>query len=177
GHAIATIALAAASRVIDSERVKTALGDALAYVEQHRNTYGVWRYQPNDNDQDTSVSAWCTLALAAGTEAGLTVPENPRKAMAIWLDSVTGPTTGRAGHHKRGQGSSRLVNAIAAFPPSRGETLTAASLLCRQAIGQRETDVPTMPMARDLVLAKAPVWEPAQGDVDYYGWFFGSEAT
>jgi hypothetical protein len=176
GHAIATIALAAASRVIDSERVKTALGNALTYVDYHRNTYGVWRYLPRDNDGDTSVSVWCMLALTAGAETGLTMPEAPQKAMAVWLDSVTDPATGSAGYQKRGEGSSRTIQAIEKFPKSRGETLTAAALLCRQALGHQERDVPTMPKARDLVLAKAPVWEPAKGDVDYIGWYFGSEA-
>jgi hypothetical protein len=175
-HAIATIGLAAASRVLDSARVKTALGDALAYLEYHRNVFGVWRYGPKDNDGDTSVSTWCTLANAAGSEAGATVSEQPLKAMAVWLDSVTDPTNGRAGYTRRGEGSSRLVTALAAFPNDRVETITAAALLCRQALGQREGDVPTMTMARDLVLAKAPVWEPAQGVVDYIGWYFGSEA-
>src|SRR5262249_4472903 len=135
---------------------------------------GVWRYGPRDNDGDTSVSAWCTLALTAGSEAGATVPKEPLQAMGIWLDSVTDPTTGRTGYQKRGEGSSRLVQAIDKFPASRGETLTAAALLCRQALGQQERDVPTMTRARDRVLEKAPVWE--QGTIDYCGWFFGSEA-
>jgi hypothetical protein len=38
----------------------------LDYLEKHRNPYSAWRYQPRDNDNDTSVTAWAMSAYVTG---------------------------------------------------------------------------------------------------------------
>jgi hypothetical protein len=175
GHSIGTMALAAAVIATDCKPAKEALGPALDYLAWCRNPFGVWRYMPRNGDNDTSVSVWCTLACAAGNQAGEKTDPAGAKAMAVWLDSVTG-ADGRTGYQKRGEGSSRTMQALAKFPADRCETLTAAALLCREALGQSEDQVPTWRPAREVLLRCAPKWDPEHGCVDYLGWFFGTEA-
>ena len=46
---------------------------AINYLERHRNPYGVWRYQPRDGDNDTSVTGWCVLAYKSARDFDLEV--------------------------------------------------------------------------------------------------------
>ena len=64
------------------------------------------------------------------------------------------------------------------FPPERAETLTAAGLMCRQALGQTVEAMPAAVLkAKDRLLDKPPQWAPDEGRIDHCYWFFGTEAT
>lgn len=175
GHAIATFALCAATAATDSGEARTAAEKALGYLETHRNPFAVWRYQPRDNDNDSSVTTWALMALLAGQEVGLPAPERALASVATWFDQVTDPT-GRAGYTRQGEPSSRNVRNASLFPPIHGEAMTAAALWCRRGLGQDADAVPAIPAGAKLLAKKPPVWEPAEGKVDYCYWLFGTEA-
>ena len=83
---------------------------------------------------------------------------------------------GRTGYTRAGEHSSRNMRNAKRFPPQHGEAMTAAGLWCRQALGETLDEDSQLPLGVDLLLAKPPVWEPADGKVDLCYWFFGSEA-
>ena len=95
-HGFCTLALAEAYGVVDDALVwgtegrgeHPTIGEALELAvgclitSQNNNPHGAWRYQPNTQDQDTSVSGACLVALLAARNAGIEVPdENMKKAL------------------------------------------------------------------------------------------------
>jgi hypothetical protein len=174
-HAIATMGLAAAAAATGSAEATEAVRGGIAYLERHRNPYSVWRYQPRDNDNDSSVTTWATLGCLAARELGLTVADAALGCASIWFDQVTGDD-GRAGYTRAGQPSSRRVDNANRFPPEHGEAMTGAALWCRQALGEDVTPDSKLAAGVALLLAKPPVWQPDAGKVDLCYWFFAAEA-
>jgi len=136
----------------------------------------VWRYQPKDNDSDTSITGWMVQALLSGKEFALKVDENAFAAAKLWFDNVTDPVTGAAGYQKRGEGSSRHVELVDKFPVAKTESLTAVVLMCRILMHDTPKEVPTMDKATETIIKKAPVWNTNDGSIDMYYWYYGSYA-
>ena len=175
-HAIAACAMCEAYGLSDEQQLKACAQKGLDYLEAHRNPYAVWRYQPRDNDNDTSVTSWCLMALKSGQFFGLEVNKNALELGLTYLDQVTTPD-GRHGYTKQGENSSRMPGQHAArFPVDRTETLTAAGLFCRFFLGQDPKDKPIMKAAADLLLKKPPRWNERAGTIDHYYWYYGTYA-
>ena len=173
-HAIATFALCEAYGLSGHETLKPCAQKAIDYLESHRNPYSVWRYQPRDNDNDTSVTTWAVLALESGKFFGLQVNQDALKLAAQWYDQVTSPD-GRSGYTKQGEGSSRLQGDHGTrFPVEHGETMTAAALFARFCLGQSPEQTPILKASADLLASKPPKWAP--GHVDAVYWYFGTYA-
>ena len=146
-HAIATLALLAVHRedagaslklAADSKAAVAALSlaprlqSALDFIKRGRNPYRVWRYEvPPAGDNDTSITAWMTLAHAAGKAQGLEVDRHATEAIIGWMDDMTEEGTGRVGYDESGSASSRVPGANVQFDVTDAETLTAAGLMCR----------------------------------------------
>jgi len=172
-HAIGMLGLLAAAAATDDKAARDAAGKAADYLGQHRNPFGVWRYSPRDGDGDSSVTTWCALAYAAARDLGLKVDDNAFRCTRVWFNAVTG-ADGRTGYTKAGEGSSRAVGKVLAFPPNLNETLTAAGMLCGLALDDVQPKVNGRSVA--VVVEKEPLWQPETGNVDYCCWFFGGEA-
>jgi hypothetical protein len=136
----------------------------------------VWRYYPQDGDNDTSLTGWMVLALKSAKDFGLTVDQNALKYSLLWLDEVTDPATGQAGYTRRGEGSSRREGMQDRFPSAKTEALTGVALLCRFFLGEDPKTQPLMHLAADRLLKKPPVWDEAAGTIDMYGWYYSSYA-
>jgi hypothetical protein len=175
-HAIATLALCEAYGLSDHARLRKPAQNAINFIVQARNPYGVWRYEPRGADGDTSVTAWMVQALLSAKEFGLLVDDAALKSATVWFDSVTDTATGAAGYTKLGEGSSRPVGKLNKFPSTRSEALTAAVLLCRYLMNQEPKEVPTMTLAAETMLKKPPVWNEADGSIDMYYWYYASYA-
>ncbi|GDY03351.1 hypothetical protein LBMAG49_26800 [Planctomycetota bacterium] len=176
-HAIATLAVCESYGLSDNYRpLKSVAQKALNYIAQARNTYGVWRYQPKDNDNDTSISGWMIQALLSGKEFKLAVDDSAFSAAKLWFDSVTDPVTGSSGYQKRGEGSSRPVELVDKFPAAKTESLTAVVLLCRCLMHESPKESPTMDKATDTIMKKTPIWNTTDGSIDMYYWYYGSYA-
>ncbi len=177
GHAIATLALVEAYGLSDIKMLRKYAQSAINYLEAHRNPYGVWRYQPRDNDNDTSVTGWCLMAYKSAQDFKLEVNEQAFVIARTWLDQITDPATGRAGYTRRGEPSSRNAGDHAErFPSDRGEAMTAVALLSRFFLGQRPSETPVMIKGADLIAAKKPEWNEDNGAIDHYYWYFGTYA-
>lgn len=102
-HGFGTLALAEAYGAVNESLLWTgedvgkqrSLGEALELAvrciieSQNKNPYGGWRYTPDAQDADVSVSGANIVALLAARNAGIEVPdENMNKAMKMLEDST-----------------------------------------------------------------------------------------
>ncbi|MBL8756159.1 MAG: terpene cyclase/mutase family protein, partial [Planctomycetes bacterium] len=175
-HAIATLGLCSAALVTDDADTLAAAKAAVAHLLARRNPYAVWRYGMRDNDNDSSVTTWATLALLAGREAGIDVDPAVWRPVRIWFQAVT-TAEGQAGYTRAGERSSRRAGDHAVqFPPEHGEAMTAAALLVRSALGETTADDGVLGKSIALLADKPPKWDPSGGCIDTCYWFFASEA-
>lgn len=177
GHAVATLALCEAYGLSDLYApLKKPAQNAINYIVQARNPYGVWRYEPKSVDGDTSISGWMVQALLSAKEFNLEVDDSALKTTAVWFNTITNPSTGQAGYTKLGEGSSRPVGKVDKFPADKTEALTAVVLLARFLMHEDPKDSKTMTLAADTILRKPPVWNEADGSIDMYYWYYASYA-
>jgi len=175
-HAIATYAMCEAFGLSQYTLLKPYAQKGVNYLESHRNPYSVWRYQPRDNDNDTSVTGWCIMAYESGEFFGLEINKAALDICAVWLDSVS-DATGKHGYSKAGEPSSRKPGDHATkFPVEKGESMTAVGLFCRFFMGQKPEEKPVMKAAADLILSKPPIWDPKAGTIDEYYWYYATYA-
>jgi hypothetical protein len=174
-HAIATLAMVEAYGLSEYKLLKSNAQRAIDYLEFHRNPYAVWRYQPRDGDNDTSVTAWCVMAYRSAQDFKLEVNRQALSMATVWLEQMTDPVSGRTGYTDRGGFSSRQAGQHALlYPREASEAMTAAGLFCRFLLGQEPAKQPIMSTQADLVIRRPPVWE--EGKIDEYAWFLGSLA-
>lgn len=87
-HGFAMLGLAEAYGTVDDRHLwegaepnRRSIGQALelavrgAITSQKKNSYGAWRYSPDGNDADTSVSGAVLVGLLAARNAGIEVPD------------------------------------------------------------------------------------------------------
>jgi hypothetical protein len=175
-HAIATLAMVEAYGRSQYKLLRGNAQKGLAYLQSHRNPFGVWRYQPRDGDNDSSVTGWCALALLSGKTHGLEVDPAALSAVRTWFVDLTDPVTGRTGYSERGGWSSRLAgDHVRRFPRQHGECMTALALAVRLRLG----DDPEEALIRTQiqVLAQKPPARGAAGEaIDELYWLFGALA-
>ena len=175
-HAIATYAMCEAFGLSDYRLLRGVAQRGLNYLESHRNPYGVWRYQPRDDDNDLSVTAWCIMAYESGKYFGLAVSDAALEQAAVYLDGVSDPS-GMHGYRRAGERSSRKLGDHAQrFPPERTQALTAVGLFCRFFLGQDPREHDVMTAAARLITELPPRWDPTAGTIDHYYWYYGTYA-
>jgi hypothetical protein len=175
-HAIATLALVEADRLLHRKGMAEPGRKALAWLQAAQGTDGGWRYTPRAPLSDVSVTGWALQAIlhadlgefdvteeeiAAAERAGQPPRERLRvsaeRALA-YLDRMTDPLTGRVGYTVPGQGS---------------YAMTAASVFCRLRMGQGPDDERVRQGAAVLLRTL-----PAKGwSESAYGLFYASDAT
>lgn len=174
-HAIATLALVEAYGMTEEAQRKPAAQAAINYLERHRNPYQVWRYQPRDGDNDTSITGWCVMCYRSGLDFGLEVNKQALKIAEVWLDEMTDPETGRTGYTQRGSLSSRIAGDHAQrFPQDANEAMTGSGLFARFLLGQKPDEKPILKAQADLIAAKPPRW--GAGSIDEYAWYVSTYA-
>lgn len=101
-HGFATLALAEAYGAVDERNLwpaggqeKRSIGGALelavraAITSQKKNSFGGWRYSPDSNDADTSVSGAVFVGLLAARNAGIEVPDESIDRAIAYYKSMT----------------------------------------------------------------------------------------
>jgi hypothetical protein len=101
-HGFATLALAEAYGAVDERTLWPAgqgkprsIGQALelavraAVTSQKKNTFGGWRYSPDSDDADTSVSGAVLVGLLAARNAGIEVPDDSIDRAIAYYKSMT----------------------------------------------------------------------------------------
>ena len=112
-HGFATLALAEAYGAVNDPRIGPALKKAvtLILVSQKNNPHGAWRYSPEADDADTTISGAQVVALMAARNAGIAVPDAAlKRALAYYKECQD--ENGDIGYTSRGGGSGPR-NAIA----------------------------------------------------------------
>ncbi|MHC4516617.1 MAG: prenyltransferase/squalene oxidase repeat-containing protein [Planctomycetota bacterium] len=175
-HSIAALAMCEAYGLSRYRTLKKYAQRGINYLESHRNPYGVWRYQPRSNDNDTSVTGWAFMVYKSAKDFGLQVNDRTFDVTAQYFEQVTDPANGRCGYTRRGELSSRHPGTHATrFPPEKGETLAAVGLMIRFFLGQDPDKVEVMKTAADTILKKPPVWK-LDGSIDHYYWYYATYA-
>jgi hypothetical protein len=114
-HGFATLALAEAYGRVHDKRLGPALNKAVQLLlkSQKNNPHWAWRYSPNDQTADTTVSGACLVALFAARNAGVEVPDKSIKQALLYYKNCQGHDGG-IGYTNRGSGSEPR-NAIGAL--------------------------------------------------------------
>jgi hypothetical protein len=103
-HGFATLALAEAYGAVDdrnlwpaggNQQAQRSIGAALelavraSVTSQKKNQYGGWRYSPDSNDADTSVSGAIMVSLLAARNAGIEVSDEAIDRAIAYFTSMT----------------------------------------------------------------------------------------
>lgn len=178
-HAIATLAVAEAFLLDESDALAEPLETACAFLAKGRNKNAAWRYEvpPSEgNDNDTCISAWCTLALVMCQEAGIEVEGAVFDGMEAWLVSATDDAIGRVGYSSQGSFSARIPGLNTDIPVEIGEAMTAIAMTVRSFTMRRRGDKGLWDKQTQLLLKCLPVWSEEEPLVDMYYWYFGAQA-
>lgn len=155
-HGMATLALSEALAMTGDVRLKPAVEHAVGYTVAAQHVGGGWRYLPQDRG-DMSQFGWQVLALRSAQLAGVEVPEKTRRAMLVFLGSVSSGRHQGLASYRQGEQISR--------------TMTAEALLCRLLL-------PTSPSQETIDEAVAFILEelPGQGEPNEYYWYYATLA-
>jgi len=187
-HATATIAMVEAYGMTGREDWKASAQGGLDFVALTRNPYFAWRYGIKPGDNDTSVTAWMTMALKtaffvnrteveAGQDAPFRIDEYAFDGPKAWVDKMTDFDCGRVGYMRRGGRSSRQDDLKDRFPGEKSEALTAAGMLMRIFIGEDSQRSPVFLKGLELLEKCPPVWNEEDGSIDMIYWHFATLAV
>jgi hypothetical protein len=175
-HAIAAYAMCEAYGLSNYKLLKKNAQKALNYLEAHRNSYSVWRYQPRDLENDISVTGWAIMAYKSGKFFDLQVNDQAMKLAGAYLDQISDPT-GLHGYTKQGERSSRKPGEHGInFPIEKTQALTAVGLFCRFFLDQDPKKTPIMAASANLLTGTPPVWDETDGSIDHYYWYYATYA-
>lgn len=136
------------------DRCQTAIDVILSSQKEKKATHyrGGWRYTPNANDSDLSVSVWQVMALRSAKNDGLQVPASAiRDAVEYLRRSYASPLDANGLPDKKASGFN--------YEPHQNNptfTMTAAGLLAMQVCGEYES--PLVAGAADWLLEHPPKW-------------------
>jgi hypothetical protein len=175
-HAIATLAICDAFWMTRNPRYKMPAQQGLDFIAKARNPDCAWRYVPRGGENETSVTAWCVMALRSGKYAGLDVDPDAFEGARLWIDYMTDPGTGRVGYNQRGGEPARPAGKQDRFPAARSQSMTAAGMLCRVYLGEDPRTSDEIGKGVALCAGRPPAWDAENGSIDMYYWYLGTLA-
>jgi len=146
------------------------------FILKSRNPYLAWRYEPRGGENDTSVTAWCVQVLKAADAAGLKGDPDAYEGARMWIDKMTDAEFGQVGYSMPGGSSARMEGMQDKFPPQKTQAMTAAGILTRIACGENPRTNAAIQKGSNLCMERPPVWNPNDGSIDMYYWYFGTRA-
>ena len=134
-HALATLAVIEAYGFLPSDPIRRSAQKAVDLIVGAQNNEGGWRYQPEPNDADLSVTVMQVVALRAAQNARLHVPQETLDGALQYTRECAVPSGGFA------------------YMPGRGPkvAMSAAGALCLQLLGQHDDPAinPALAFVRD----------------------------
>ncbi len=98
GHGFATLFLAEVYGMVNEralrDELRAALGRAINLIVTSQNREGGWRYVPNSNDADLSVTICQIMALRAARNAGIAVPASTARRCTEYVKRCQDLNTG-----------------------------------------------------------------------------------
>ncbi len=125
GHGFATLALAEIYGMTKRPDFKSKLENAVQLILSTQNAEGGWRYQPQANDADISVTAVQVLALRGAHNAGIKVPEETVKKAIEYIKRCANNADGGFSYQTTSRGS--------------GPARTGAAVTCLMISGERDS--------------------------------------
>jgi hypothetical protein len=135
-----------------------------------------WRYEPRGGENDTSVTGWCVMALKSGKFAGLEVDPDAFEGARTWVDKMTDPNFGQVGYNYPGGVPARPPGKQDRFPAEKSQSMTAAGILTRIFLGEDPRGSEMIRKGANLCVEQPPVWNPDDGSIDMYYWYYGTLA-
>jgi hypothetical protein len=186
-HACAALAMVEAYGMTESTLYRPAAQKALDFIALARNPYFVWRYGVKPGDNDSSVTGWMMMALKSaklinedaakrGKPLPLTIDEEAFDGVRAWFDKLTDPDYGRVGYIHRGGGPARPQEMVDRFPAEKSESMTSVGVLARILVGDDPRTDPRIRKGADLLAKLPPAWNPHDGSIDMYYWYYGTLA-
>jgi len=175
-HAIATLAMCEAYWMTRNPRYKKPAQDGLNYLAMARNPYMAWRYEPRGGENDTSITGWCVMALKSGKFAGLQVDPDALEGARLWIDKMTEPNFGQVGYNFTGGVPARPPGKQDRFPAEKSQSMTAVGILSRVFLGEDPRTSDPIRKGTALCLEILPTWNPDDGSIDMYYWYYGTLA-
>jgi hypothetical protein len=186
GHAIATLAVAEAYALTNAPTLQPLVEKGLAFIYHCQNPSPTgtgflgWRYGVRSGQNDASVTGWMIMALKSASEGGFPVNRPSVEGARAFLDSVTDPATGKVGYTQLGLSPVRQAGREARWPIERSEAITAVGVFSRvfanQMLGIDSSKDAILMKGAQLMTAKLPTWNEADGSVDMYYWYYGTLA-
>lgn len=93
-HAMATLALAELYGQTSDDTLKPVVEKAVNLIIRSQNAAGGWRYEPSPTGADISVTIMQVMALRAGKNAGMHVPDTTMKKALAYVKSCYRQNTG-----------------------------------------------------------------------------------
>ena len=122
-HGFAALALAEAYGAVQDDRIAPALQKAvnLILTSQEKNKFKAWRYTPDAQDADSTVSGACFVALIAARNAGLRVPDKAIEGALKFYSDCQNPGGGGIGYvpGSGGNGNATTAIGVAAYAYAR----------------------------------------------------------
>ncbi len=170
-HIMATHALCEA--YVRTNKHKDPAQKAVNFLLSARNPFMGWRYGVRSGENDTSVTSWAIIALAAGQGAGLQVDPQAFTGAKAWMHKMTDPKFGQVGYIMPGSTSARPEGLIQVFPAEKTHAMTAAGILTRL-LSNEDGNAPAMQKGAKLMAALKPAWQRPQ--IDMVFWHHGTFA-
>ncbi len=155
-HGLATIVLCEALAVSRDESLRGPAQRAIDFIVRAQHVGGGWRYHPGE-EGDTSVLGWQLMALQAGKNAYVEVPQTAFDRAGRFLNTV------RAG--RRG--------GLFSYQPWQDPSpaMTAEGLLCRQYLGWTE-DHAGLREGVDVLVRR---FLPDKREPNIYYWYYATQ--
>jgi len=123
-HGLATLALSEVWGMSEREELRDVLKAAVKVIIGSQNKQGGWRYKPEPQDADISVTVMQIVALASASEAGIHVPQEVIDKALIYVKNCQNRFKGGFGYTPSG---------------GPGFARTAAGVMSLQMCGERNT--------------------------------------
>jgi hypothetical protein len=183
-HAIGCLALTEAYGLSQWPPLKRYAKRALEFIHDTKNPGKAWRYNMGEmnpfEQNDVSVTGWMVMCLASANDFGLPFHEADIADALLYIDEMTDSATGRTGYMRRGEYGSRERGDEIIWPPEKVEPMTAVGMLCRvfcaNILGDFESQEDMLQKGAALLRNKPPSWNPEEGTIDFYYWYYGSYA-
>ncbi len=174
-HAIATHALCELVGMTGDDTCRPQAQKAIDCCAAVRSSVG-WKYVARGDKNDTNVTTWMAVALAVADQTAFKADPDALEGAREWIWTMTDPNFGGVGYDYPGGAPSRPEGLHDRFPPEKTASMVACGIVCRIFLGEEATTSEMIHKGSEWCLEIPPKWDPEDGSIDMYYWYYGSLA-